>query len=942
MKLVARYFLGSTVLLAIILSATFYPTANASAQIGFPSLPSFGGGKDPLQQRRSEDQQQCEEEQQLGSGLGSAFQNPNSLASIVSKGITESLPDTIGKIFTEKVPKMIQAQLEARLPQMIQDGLGRQLPGLIQGRVGDLVAQGGTDATIRSALPGIIAELLQQLIPQIVSQGLPGLLQEGLQNQLPAEITVRLQAQLPGILSRSTFSSDIRRMVTEQTTGLPPQVSISETERQEAADEIAAGATKVAQDSIASSAATQQLAQQMASLLTERLLPIISAQLVPHISQSVSGFTSSSDQTIGGLINRIPGTGGSLIQSLNIESGILQPMSNEIGRSLAGSVGTSIREFQINNVLEDAPFLSDGQLTQELGSIRGVNAYVDGAGNFAGYSYLGDTFGQDASAAVNGASGQLANGAAGGFNFGNLGTSVTNSLKSGLAGGLSGGLAGLVGNIPYAGPLLAPIVQQVAQEIFSQAFGIGATGAGLPVADMGFLTSNQNTGQIAGNTKTSNTNEQKIIEIETKIKTLERQACTYTKIIKRITLSMEEKEFVLDPNARKAAFLSFQKYNTNFFKNFIKTGYQVSPGVTNTQPGNGTEGSALISENRAQDINDAEKEAAAVSGYVTQQSGNIHKDVVVSTLTKTNVTSYTESIKSTITKAEYDQLANNPNSIPNNQYPDLKLKSAEPQNNQAGTYLLAFAKQESDKAAAAEETKAELAANGGYKPVRYCDPKDMIVGPMGTRFCAHWQTLTPGSTVKAYADKLLTGWFDWLLGARENMDDFPVKALQQPQADPERALAGLDAISTSPSAAGALTSNSDTCPSPGPCQNSGWQPQQVASVPSAFANAGRPAGNTGSSIFGETFERGLTNGLNGLINQGFNFGQGELGRLTSSLNSELSTSGITGRENALQLQFALRGIIEQVVHNSPDVLSDEQERLIDFLLNLIITLITNR
>jgi hypothetical protein len=965
MKLAARYIISSLALLGLILSATLYTTQVAQAL----------GNQDPLQQRRSEDQQQCEEEQQVGGGLGSALQNPNSLESIVSKGITEKLGDTLGKVFTDKVPQMIQAQLEARLPQMIQDGLGRQLPNLIQGRVGDLVAQGGTDASIRGALPGIIAELLQQLIPQIIGQGLPGLLQEGLQQQLPPEITVRIQAQLPGILNNSTLPANIRRLVNDQTTGLPSQVEINDTDRQHAADQITTDVTHVAQGAIAESNATQELSRQMTALILERLLPIIQAQLVPHISQSVSSFTSGGGaQTIGGLINRIPGTGGNLIQSLNIESGILQPMSNEIAHSLSESVGTSIREFQIDNVLQDAPFLSDGELAQQLGDIRGVNAYVDGAGNFVGYSYLGDTFGQDVGSAVNGASGQIANNATGGFNFDRLGASVGNSLKAGLASGISGGLGGLVAGIPYAGPLLAPIVQEVTQQALNQLLNIGGGGgigilgraeagataskagllfgnlglgdvgaANVQATTFGFFTSNMNTGQISSNTKTSNTNEQHIIDLETRIKTLEKQACTYTKIVKRITLSMEEKEFVLDPNARKAAFLSFQNYHTNFFKKFLKTGFQVSPGTTNTQPsGGGTEGSALFSENRTQDVSDAEKEAAAVSGYVTQQSGNIHKDVVVNTLTKTNATTYTESIKSTITKAEYDQLKNNPKSLTDSRYNDLKLETAEPRNNEYGSYLLAFAKQESDKAEAAEETKATLAANGGYKPVRYCDPKDMVRVPMGGLYCAHWQTLVPGSSVKNYADKLRTGFIDFLIGTRENVEDFVVKALQTPSNDPERALMGLDEVVAAPGTGGALSSNSDTCPSPGPCQNSGWQPQQAASVSSAFNNPGRPAGNTGPDFFGQAFERGLTAGLGGLINQGFNLGQSEISRLTSSLNSGFSTSGITGQENPLQLQFIVRGIIENVVHNSPDVISEDQERLIDFLVILITSLIGAR
>jgi hypothetical protein len=866
---------------------------------------------------------------------------------------------------------MIQAQLEARLPSLIQDGLSQQLPALIQGRVGDLVAQGGTDASIRAALPNIIAELLQQLVPQIISRGMPDLLQQGLEGQLPAEITVRLQAQLPDILSHSSFPDDVKRLVKDQTTGLPDQVNINDTDRQTATNQITTGVTQVAQQSIAQSNGTQQLAQEMARVLTERLLPVINAQLVPHISQSVGNFTSGGNQTITSLIGRIPGAGGGLIQSLNIESGILQPMSNEIARSLSSSVGTSIREFQINNVLQDAPFLSDGELASELGDIRGVNAYVDGAGNFVGYSYLGDTFGQDASSAVNAASGQIAGQATNGFNFGSLGTSLSNSLKSGLAGGLSGGLAGLVNGIPYAGPLLAPIVQQLTQEVLNQVLNIGGGGgvaaiaraesgaaaaaAGIPFGNaglgqvgaanvqatyFGFLQSNMNTGQIAGNTHTSNENEKQIIDLDTRIKTLEKQACTYTKIIKRITLAMEEKEFVLDPNARKAAFLTLQKRLENFMA-YLKIGFKVSPGLTGTTPAGGeAEGSSLINKNLGQDVNDAQKEAGAINADITSKSGNIHKAEVVKALNQTAATTYTDSIKSTITQAEYQALATDPASLSDAQYNELKEKAADPRNNQYGSYLLALAKQESDKAAAAQETKDTFIANQGYKPVRYCDPKDMIAIPMRGVFCARWQTLTPGSTVKDYGNKLLTGLIDFLIDTRENVEDFVIKA-SQGKADPERTIMGLDEIpGVGAEGPAPLTSNSDTCPSPGPCPNSGWQPQQQ-SAPSPFQQA-----NTASPSFsdrlGQQLEQGLTSGLGNLINQGFNLSQNSLSRLTNSLRDGVSNAHISGNENPLELQFIIQGIAEIAVHNNPDIIEDDQAAIIQFIVNLLINLLQNR
>jgi hypothetical protein len=687
---------------------------------------------------------------------------------------------------------------------------------------------------------------------------------------------------------------------------------VSDSDRQEAANEISAGVTQVAQQSIAESNATQELARQMAQLLTERLLPIINAQLVPHISQSVGNFTNN-DQTIGGLINRIPGAGGNFIQSLNIDNGILQPMSQEIGRSLAGSVGTSIREFQINNVLEDAPFLSDGELTQELGSIRGVNAYVDGAGNFAGYSYLGDTFGQDAGNAVNAASGQIAGGAAGGFNFGNLGTSLTNSLKSGLAGGLSGGLAGLVGNIPYAGPLLAPIVQQVAQEALSQFLGIGATGAGLPVSDLGFLTSNQNTGQIAGNTKTSNTNEQKIIEIETKIKTLEKQACTYTKIIKRITLAMEEKEFVLDPNARAANAQFIYGHKLQVVALFNQSA-AISPAILGAGSDPNQNKQSLTPENQATYLENTRNEAALgfIDTLKNEGTGILHKDAIVQALTKQNndakdptsglkpIGNWTEEKSRELAQAGPDKFS----------FDDLTLDTL---NSPGMTYLRAEAQYQKAQSAAIENAKDERGYGSGALPATECVEKSA-----DGKVCKKYKILQLGSVARDYLVAVLTSLLHQMEAGDEVGSD-NIKGALAPQGEE------VFGTNNEQQPTRSIFDQSNPCPVPEGCRQTGWEQTRT--------NRPQPAQSNTSNILNSFGDR-LAQGIGNAFGNSLDFGTSGLRSLISETQSRTSCT-----MGPFVLGQTLEDIVRRNINPNPDTNAEQFQAIINEIVTRLIAII---
>ena len=395
------------------------------------------------------------------------------------------------------------------------------------------------------------------------------------------------------------------------------------------------------------------------------------------------------------------------------------------------------------------------------------------------------------------------------FSAGKLGD-LGNSLVQGLTGSVATGLGGLVSGVPYIGGALQNVVTQAVNQAFAAAGLSGAVGLAVPTMEIGgLLSTSQNTSKIAGQIKGINEQIKKtqdqLLKITAEIKSVQIESCTYLKALRRIQYAFEEKEFVQDPDAKKALGRAIEFHNIKLFDSVFKFGRATSPGLTGVEGDNFEQ---LVPKNLNEHLAKEKKEITGVFLDELAETESPFKDEIKTKLTTEQAETFADRIKPTISPEDYDKITSG---APDSFNWDTWLQLIQPQNNPAGAEYLAREELARRQATAEENAREELVAGLGFTGTRKCADGEMTA----SGFCRRWETDTPGSVAQGYAVTSLTSVMRKAEGT-EVLDDYLT-----PEFDAN--LERLKDISNYGAAGSqSVYQQADPCPGPGPCPDSGW------------------------------------------------------------------------------------------------------------------------
>ncbi|MEK7208677.1 MAG: hypothetical protein AAB677_00250 [Patescibacteria group bacterium] len=393
------------------------------------------------------------------------------------------------------------------------------------------------------------------------------------------------------------------------------------------------------------------------------------------------------------------------------------------------------------------------------------------------------------------------------FPTGGLG-GIGSTLAQGLTGSLASGLGGLVSGVPYVGGVLQNVVTQAVNQAFAAAGLSGAVGLAVPTTEIGgLLQTSQNTskltGQIKGINEQMKKTQEQLLKTTAEIKSLQIESCTYLKALRRIQYAMEDKEFVQDPDAKKANGRAIEFHNIKLFDNIFK--FARAPGnAENLDPE--TDKEPLVPKNLNAAVIQAQREAG---GGFLDELKQIDSPFLNDSLTKLKVEqekTFADKIKPTISPEDYDKITSG---APDSFNWDTWLQLIQPQNNPAGAEYLAREELARRQAAAEENTREEYAAGLGFLNADEC------VKYSESGWCIERKTKTPGSVAQGYAVAALTSPIRQGEGT-EILNDYLT-----PEFDAN--LERLKDISNYAAAGSqSVYHQADPCPGPGPCPDSGW------------------------------------------------------------------------------------------------------------------------
>src|SRR3989344_5073583 len=396
------------------------------------------------------------------------------------------------------------------------------------------------------------------------------------------------------------------------------------------------------------------------------------------------------------------------------------------------------------------------------------------------------------------------------FSAGKLGD-LGNSLVQGLTGSVATGLGGMVSGVPDLGGAPQNVVTQAVNQAFAAAGLSGAVGLAGPTMEIGgLLSTSQNTSKIAGQIKGINEQIKKtqdqLLKITAEIKSVQIESCTYLKALRRIQYAFEEKEFVQDPDAKKALGRAIEFHNIKLFDSVFKFGRATSPGLTGVEGDNFEQ---LVPKNLNEHLAKEKKEITGVFLDELAETESPFKDEIKTKLTTEQAETFADRIKPTISPEDYDKITSG---APDSFNWDTWLQLIQPQNNPAGAEYLAREELARRQATAEENAREELVAGLGFTGTRKCADGEMTA----SGFCRRAATATPGSVAQGYAVTSLTSVMRKAEGT-EVLDDYLT-----PEFDAN--LERLKDISNYGAAGSqSVYQQADPCPGPGPCPDSGWE-----------------------------------------------------------------------------------------------------------------------
>lgn len=404
------------------------------------------------------------------------------------------------------------------------------------------------------------------------------------------------------------------------------------------------------------------------------------------------------------------------------------------------------------------------------------------------------------------------------------GLSALSGMASGLVPTMGASIAGAVTGLlqtgnPIADAAISLAVKKAVEMVSTAVFGAAGAVIAVPVTEIGALLAvNQSTDQTTS--KILQTSEQIKVMTE-KIYSLQVQACTYLKVAQRVQLALEEKELLNDPSARKATAKTLYDAQVEFVNDFLNQGRQLSDGMT----GVATDGTAknkgpLIIRNLNDHIAEAGREANFVfqddlKRLETDEENHPNLKIIRESL---ETQDKQDPLRGTLTKTQIDKFRDDPQSLDNQTWWNTFTELGRPENNIYGQMLITQGLRDERVAAAQAAAAAEYEAGGGYAGTREC-----VATTADGKYCAKWQTLTPGSTIGGYSDRLAQAAIEQAAASDESIED-SIKSEVPLSAKRVENLSNFSdqTAKFSDTAKQSVLTQSDPCPGPGPCSGTGW------------------------------------------------------------------------------------------------------------------------
>ena len=811
-----------------------------------------GNQQGELEKARKEAEKKCEEE----AGLGSMAEKAGSLANMLSQGWEQQLPQTLTDFVKDTLPGLAQEHLKAVLPNLIKTSLGNKLPSYVNNAISDMVRAGisPTSANITEA----INRGVDSIVTGTIKQEVPNAINGAIKDKLPGFLNSRFGSQAAEIINgnqdlinrvkdavnQAVLATQQAQKQAGQDTTASAQLlggsvnlsslsdpNLTDAQRQELTQNILNGMSSSAVESLANDSNIVDLGKSFAPIITQQILPQISQQFSSGFGSisADAGFSGTVGSTVSGLF----GSG------FDMSGGISGSFFNPIVNASLGPIGNSTYSAVAGAI--NPNYVSTADMMQ------GAYGYQDSLRAAAGQTQ-GD---------VAASGGKISQGAFSSQGLAGLG----NSLKGSLAGAMGGMVGDLVGNIPVVGGLLGPIAQQMVTQAMLALMGLPADFLGFPVADIGlgfnvsqgFKGQGKITNEVVKNSAKSNENEKHLNETQDKAKTLTAQICVYNQMHTTEQKSLVDEVYKHGPDARNAAYnAALEARNAN--NKYLATSQDVSSGVTKVPDNaNGENGQPAVG-NVAQNIKGGMEEATnKVQTLATSNnSGNFQGNAVVAAHQQITGASFQQRFKSNTTEEQFKSLSDPAKLEKMTSDEFWNLRKAAIFDDFDSSWLVYDNEIATQAGKAKELALAQYIANQGWNDIRECAlwndapaPGDLSGGIPdglgGLRYCWDWVVLTPGSSVKALADKLNNLPYDFAASTQNVRGDSIVSTLDKP-------LRRATNMTVAPTQAETQT-GSDPCPGTDPCPNTGWKPNQISSLANGLVVATNNLAQNASEVF---------------------------------------------------------------------------------------------
>ncbi len=550
----------------------------------------------------------------------------------------------------------------------------------------------------------------------------------------------------------------------------------------------------------------------------------------------INSFGDISDlQGLSGMFGQLSNLGGSfqsLTQGFNGFGGMLS------GIKKFGNFGQLNQFFgQIGNL--------GGNFQGMLGGVGDFGNFFSSVGNINGFSDVTNVMGQFSklggsfdsfTSGFNGLSDSLTK-ISGLPNLTDLPKSLSVLSQSGVGidkvlGANGGNMLGLTNNFATGGAagLLQPFaatpgIGSIIQSVFSGDFlsGLGVLGGllAVPVTETGsLLSTTKNIDSTTGQIKTI---EEQTNKLTQEIKDLLIQTCTHLKIVRRIQEFYEQKEFVDDPGSSAAAAKALNDAKNSYIENVITKGYQTNQtGVEGAED----EGRPLFNQDTDRLL--AEKRKEVDDNFIDElkksADNNQYAESLATTFREQTALTHTELTKPTLTKEEIEEFLDNPETLDSETWWGRFRAINRPVNNIHGQYLIQSGERDRRQATEEENLREELVAGQGFLPSRVCDE---WIGEEGSKVCktGHWTTVTPAAVHQGTLLAYLTSILRKLEASDESGEDKIKAAALELEAEVKN-LVRQEAVAEK-----SIFKKNDPCPGPEPCPDANWEADILTNRP---------------------------------------------------------------------------------------------------------------